>query len=126
MVFSETATAASSWRERALERSLEPARSRSVERIEKLLDAARELADETGGAAFTVAQVASRAGLSLKSFYRCFAAKDDLLIALLEEDSRVGATIIAQTVDEHSDPFARLRAYVTGYFDMLTIPGAIG
>jgi AcrR family transcriptional regulator len=124
-MFSEAANVAS-WRDRALERSLEPARARSVERLERLVDAARELANETGSAAFTVAQVTGRAGLSLKSFYRCFAGKDDLLVALIEEDSRLGAVIITDLVGRHVDPAARARAYVVGVFELLTHPGAIG
>jgi AcrR family transcriptional regulator len=115
-----------SWRERALERSLEPARARSAERLERLVSAARDLANETGSAAFTVAQVTARAGLSLKSFYRCFAGKDDLLVALLEEDSRLGATLLAEAVDRHPDPESRLRAYVSGLFEFLQHPGALG
>src|SRR5262245_30091613 len=124
-MFSATETGAS-WRDRALERSLEPARARSVERLERLVGAARELANETGRAAFTVSQVTARAGLSLKSFYRCFAGKDDLLVALIEEDSRLGAGIIAEIVDAHDEPAARLRAYVTGVFELLTLAGALG
>src|SRR5437016_7632098 len=89
----------SEWQARALHRSLEPARTRSVERMERLVAAARELANETGTAAFTVTQVTERAGLSLKSFYRCFPGKDELLIALLEEDSRLGAAILAEAID---------------------------
>ena len=124
-MFSNAATGPS-WRERALERSLEPARARSVERIERLLEAARELANETGGAAFTVAQVAARAGLSLKSFYRCFTGKDDLLIALIEEDTRIGASLMSHSIEQHDDPLARVRAYVVGMFELLMIPGALG
>jgi AcrR family transcriptional regulator len=114
------------WRDRALARTLEPARARSVDRLERLVDAARDLANETGTAAFTVAQVAARAGVSLKAFYRCFAGKDDLLVALLEEDSRLGAVILREMVDQHTDAPARLRASVTGVFDLLTLPGAVG
>lgn len=124
-MFSETATEGS-WRERALERSLEPARNRSVERIERLLDAARDLANETSSAAFTVTQVAGTAGLSLKSFYRCFAGKDDLLIALIEEDTRIGATLVAEALEPYSTPIERARTYVRTLFEMLTIPGALG
>jgi AcrR family transcriptional regulator len=124
-MFSEAANA-TSWRERALERSLEPARARSVERLERLVDAARDLANETGRAAFTVAQVTARAGLSLKSFYRCFAGKDDLLVALLEEDSRLGAGLLTEMVERDHDPVARVRASVIGVFDLLTHPGALG
>ncbi|MEX0665380.1 MAG: TetR/AcrR family transcriptional regulator [Acidimicrobiia bacterium] len=124
-MFSETANGAS-WRDRALERSLEAARARSVERLERLVDAARVLANETGRAAFTVTQVTAQAGLSLKSFYRCFAGKDDLLVALIEEDSRLGAALLGEMMEQHADPVARVRAYVMGVFEMLTHPGAIG
>jgi AcrR family transcriptional regulator len=124
-MFSDLATL-DTWRGRALARSLEPARARSVDRLERLVDAARDLANETGTAAFTVAQVAARAGLSLKVFYRCFAGKDDLLVALLEEDSRLGASILEEMVDAHTDAPARVRAYVTGVFELLTLPGALG
>lgn len=99
---------------------------RSVARSERLLDAARELANETGSAAFTVAQVAERGGASLKGFYACFAGKDDLLLALLEEDSRVGATLLAEQIDAHDPPADRLRAYVYGLFWMVDRPGALG
>jgi len=93
--------------------------------MERLVDAARQLANETASAAFTVAQVAERAGLSLKSFYRCFESKDALLLALLEDDSRLGADILAGRIGDRAGPDA-VRAYVTALFDMLTLPGAAG
>ena len=95
-------------------------------RQERLIDGARELASETGSAAFTVAQVAERARSSLKGFYACFAGKDDLLLALLEEDSRVGATLVAEQVSLHDDPVDRVRAYVHGLFSLVAKPGALG
>jgi AcrR family transcriptional regulator len=125
MMFSDPAHL-DTWRDRALARTLEPARARSVDRLERVVDAARDLANETGTAAFTVAQVAARAEVSLKSFYRCFAGKDDLLVALLEEDSRLGAAILSEMVDAHRDATARLHAYVAGVFELLTLPGALG
>ena len=126
MTFSTTEHEAGGWQARALARSLAAAHDRSVTRLERLLDAARELANETGGAAFTVAQVAERAGISLKGFYSSFAGKDDLLLALIEEDSRMGATLLAAEVNTQTDPVDRLRAYVYGLFSMLTHPGAMG
>lgn len=114
------------WQTRALGRSLEAARTRSVEQMERFLQAARSLADETGSAAFTVPQVAARAGLSLKTFYRCFRGKDDLLLALLEDDSRIGAGLLSAAVEEHREPVARLRAYVDAIFSMVALAGAVG
>src|SRR5579864_523993 len=76
MAFSSEATeAAIAWRDRALRRSLDPAATRSMARLERLLDAVREITNESEDASFTVAEVAARAGVSLKSFYRSFEGK---------------------------------------------------
>ena len=94
-------------------------------RPQQLVAAARDLANESGSAAFTVAQLTGRAGLSLKAFYACFQGKDDLLLALLAEDSRLGAdALVARLGDRVGDD--ALRAYVSELFDMVAIPGAIG
>jgi AcrR family transcriptional regulator len=98
----------------------------SAARRQRLVDAARELATETGSAAFTVAQATARARASLKGFYACFTGKDDLLLALLAEDSRIGATLVAEHVTAHTDPVDRLRAYVLGLFELVAHPGALG
>ena len=96
-----------------------------LERPQLLVASARALANETGSAAFTVAQVSSRAGLSFKAFYTCFQGKDELLLALLAEDSRIGADVLASRIGTRAGPVA-LRAYVSELFDMVTLPGAIG
>jgi AcrR family transcriptional regulator len=95
------------------------------DRPDRLIAAARDLANETRSAAFTVNQVTMRAGLSLKSFYRCFASKDELLLALLAADSKIGANFLAERVGDRTGAEA-VRAYVTELFDMLTLPGAVG
>jgi len=109
------------WQQRALQRSLADARTRSVERLSRFVDAARQLASETGDSSFTVQQVVQRSGLSLKSFYRSFAGKDDLLLALIEEDSRIGAQALAEWVAQKRDPVDRLRAYVHGLLSFLAL-----
>jgi AcrR family transcriptional regulator len=80
---------------------------------------------ETGAPVFTVNQVVSAAGTSLKSFYRCFESKDELLAALFEEDARSGASALADTVNHYQDPVARLRAAIVGLFDFLTVDGRL-
>jgi AcrR family transcriptional regulator len=93
-------------------------------RIGRLTAAARDLANETGRAAFTVAQVAERAGLSLKSFYRCFPGKDDLLVALLADDSALGAELLEARIAARDGD--RLEAFVDELFTLLTLPAADG
>jgi AcrR family transcriptional regulator len=99
--------------------------SGGVDRPQQLVASARALADESGSAAFTVALVAAKAGLSLKAFYASFRSKDDLLLALLAGDSRIGAEVLAERIGTRVGEDA-LRAYVFGLFDLLTLPGAIG
>jgi AcrR family transcriptional regulator len=94
-------------------------------RAQRFVDAARELANETGSAAFTVAQVTAAAGLSLKSFYACFRGKDDLLVALLATESRIGAEILEQRLAEHGDTDP-VHVFVTELFEMVLLPGADG
>jgi AcrR family transcriptional regulator len=94
-------------------------------RPDRLVQAARALANETGSAAFTVAQVTARSRLSLKSFYRCYQSKDDLLLALLAADSAIGAAVLAERIGDRSGAEG-VRAYVIELFEMIQLPGAIG
>jgi AcrR family transcriptional regulator len=96
-----------------------------TDRRQLLVATARDLADETGSAAFTVVQLTARAAISLKAFYSCFAGKDDLLLALLAEDSRIGAEVLASSIGTRTGTDG-LQAYVLELFDMLALPGAIG
>lgn len=88
-------------------------------RFEAFVDAARTLAAGTGSANFTVEQVVSAAGQSRKSFYRYFAGKDDLVLALFAEECRRGAEILRAVVDESDDGEARLRAWIVGLFELM-------
>jgi AcrR family transcriptional regulator len=127
MTFSEAASDdLPRWQHRALDRSLTEPRARSVARMERLVSGARDLANATGTAAFTVAQVADAAGCSLKGFYGCFASKDELLLALLEDDSRMGAQILRDRIATASTPRERLHASVVGIFELLGDPAAVG
>ena len=85
------------WEDRALERSLASARDRSSERARRLVASARHLA-ATGSSSFTVADVATDAGISLRSFYRHFAGRDDLLLALFEEEARTAVVLLGELI----------------------------
>ncbi len=90
-----------------------------------LVEAARALMWETGAPVFTVNQVVAGAGTSLKSFYRCFESKDELLVALFEDDARRGAEALAAAVESHVDPVARVRCAVEGLFGFITVDGRL-
>ena len=91
----------------------------------RAVEAARELVWEAGGPGFTVAQVVARAGTSLKSFYRCFAGKDELLVAMFAQDARRGAEALEAMMAVEPEPLARLQVAVTGLFRFLSVDGRL-
>ncbi len=90
-----------------------------------LVEAARTLTWETGTPVFTVSQVVAAAGTSLKSFYRCFDSKDELLVALFRDDARRGAEALAEAVDRYRDPADRVRCAVEGLFGFIGVDGRL-
>jgi AcrR family transcriptional regulator len=99
------------WRQRAVSRSLSAARSRAEQRVQRFLDAAFELMDERGTTEFTIQEVVDRSKQSVRGFYQCFDGKDELLLALSEENTRDSVEDIREAVEAESDPIARLRAF---------------
>ena len=96
------------WRQRAVSRSLNAARSRAEQRVQRFLDAAFELIDEKGTTEFTIQEVIDRSKQSLRGFYQYFDGKDELLLALFEETVREATDDLARVVDAETDPLERL------------------
>jgi len=105
------------WRERAVSRSLNAARSRAEERVQRFLDAAFELIDEKGSTEFTIQEVIERSKQSLRGFYEYFDSKDELVLALFEETVRESGIDIRAAVDAETDPLARLRAFAIRLYE---------
>jgi AcrR family transcriptional regulator len=99
------------WRERAVSRSLNAARSRAEVRVQRFLDAAFALIDEKGTTEFTIQEVIDRSKQSLRGFYQYFDGKDELLLALFEEQLREATDDLRGVVDAETEPLARLRAF---------------
>jgi AcrR family transcriptional regulator len=108
---SDGSVAEPAWRERAVSRSLNAARSRAERRVQRFLDAAFELIDEKGTTEFTIQEVIDRSKQSLRGFYEYFDGKDELVLALFEETVREAGEDIRVVVDAESDPLSRLRAF---------------
>jgi AcrR family transcriptional regulator len=109
----ETATR---WRSRAVARSVDPARAAAEARVQRFLDAAVELMNESSTVDFTVQNVVERSGLSLRSFYHHFAGKNELLLALFEESVRTTADYLSEAIDDLGDPLDRLRLFTVEYY----------
>ena len=99
------------WRQRAVSRSLNAARSRAEQRVQRFLDAAFALIDEKGTTEFTIQEVLDRSKQSLRGFYQYFDGKDELLLALFEETIREANDDLVSVVETASEPFERLRVF---------------
>jgi AcrR family transcriptional regulator len=114
-----------SWREMAVARSLDPARARAEQRVQRFLDAATELMQIDSGKDFTVQDVVERSGQSLRSFYQYFAGKHELLLALFEEAVRTTAERLETDIATSDDPLERLHAAVVEHY-LICRPGTKG
>jgi AcrR family transcriptional regulator len=98
-------------------RSLDSARTRAENRVQRFLDAALELmGDSESGKEFTVQEVVERSGQSLRSFYQYFGGKHELLLALFEESVRSTADSLREKVAGEDDALARLHRFVVEYY----------
>jgi len=104
-------------RDLAVARSLDSARARSENRVQRFLDAGFELlASAESGKDFTVQDVVERSGQSLRSFYQYFAGKHELLLALFDEAIRSTADHVREQVAAEDTALERLHRFVVEYY----------
>src|SRR5262249_57991490 len=72
------------WQRQSMHRSLQSARARAHARSDRFVAAAIQLLQEKGSTDFTVQDVVERSRMSIRTFYKYFASKDDLLVAVYE------------------------------------------
>jgi AcrR family transcriptional regulator len=111
-----SATEAVSWRDLAVARSLDSARTRAENRVQRFLDAALELMEKGDGKEFTVQEVVDRSGQSLRSFYQYFGGKHEVLLALFEESIRNTANHLREWVSGEGDALEQLHLFVIEYY----------
>src|SRR5215471_15549283 len=72
------------WKRQSMQRSLRSARARVHARSDRFVAAATRLLREKGSTDFTVQDVVDRSRMSVRTFYKYFGSKEDLLIAVCE------------------------------------------
>ncbi|GAA4825081.1 TetR/AcrR family transcriptional regulator [Streptomyces ziwulingensis] len=108
------------WRQRAVERSTRAAKLRAEQRVQRFLDAARELITDKGTTDFTVQEVVERSRQSLRSFYQHFDGKHELLLALFEDALSRSAIEMREKLSTVAGPLERLKVAVGLLYDAST------
>lgn len=104
------------WAEdRAVERSaaVQRSRGRIATQVRSMLDAARSLIVEKGDESFTTQELIKEAGVALQTFYRYFASKDELLLAVIGDALSEACKQWAEAAKDLPDPLARMHFYIT-------------
>jgi len=108
------------WRQRAIDRSTQPARLRAAKRVQRFLNAAREIIAEKNSTEFTVQEVVDRSKQSLRSFYQYFDGKHELMLGLFEEE--IDAAVVSlRAASAEGDPLDRLRAAVIVLYEQTSL-----
>jgi len=80
-----------------------------------LIDATWTVAARTGSVEPSVRDILQEAGLSTKAFYRHFHSKDDLMVVAYAEGTRVLTAFLEKKIGAHTDPVARIDAWIEAY-----------
>lgn len=83
-----------------------------------MLDAARKLMDIKGDE-FTTQELVAEAGVALQTFYRYFASKDELLVAVIGDAMTDACERWSEAAANLPDPLARLKFYITATLERL-------
>src|ERR1700741_642571 len=103
------------WQRQSMQRSLQSARARAHARSDRFVKAAMQLLQEKGNTDFTVQDVVDRSRMSIRTFYKYFASKEDLLVAVYETVvARKAVPLLRKRIEKFKDPMLRLRAYAVG------------
>src|SRR5471032_1003150 len=98
--------------DRAVERAVRVAKERARDEVHLLVTAGRKLLHRDGAADMTIADVLSEAGLSTRAFYRHFASKSDLLLAIYDHEVDRYRPLLQRRLDAATTPREGLEAWI--------------
>lgn len=92
--------------------SIAGARQRAEAEVSALVDAGLVVLGRAGGAGLTVNAVLEEAGLATRAFYRHFASKDELLLAVYERDAVASMERMRERLRVAGSPRAALEVWI--------------
>src|SRR5262245_46595419 len=115
------------WKRQSMERSLRSASARVHARSDRFVTAATRLLHERGNADFTVQDVVDRSKMSIRTFYKYFGSKEDLLLAVYETVvAREAVPRLRKRIAKFNDPLLRLKAYIEAVVELTAKTGPVG
>jgi len=110
--------------ERLADATLAARRGQYAAEVRRLIDAAFAVMGTTGDIDPPVRDIVKRAGLSNQAFYRHFASKDALLLAVLADGQRQLVDYLRSRVESSADAETQVRLWIEGVLAQARNPEA--
>jgi AcrR family transcriptional regulator len=109
----------------AVERALDDRQREATEEVERILAAAVRVMDRVAPEPPRVSDIVAEAGSSNKAFYRYFAGKDDLILAVMERGVAIVVSYLQHQMAKESNPADKVARWIEGTLAQVADPHLI-
>jgi AcrR family transcriptional regulator len=98
----------------AIGRALDERQRDAADEVERILDATVRVMQRVAPEPPRVGDIVAEAGSSNKAFYRYFAGKDDLMLAVMERGTAIVVSYLEHQMAKETEPAAKIRRWIEG------------
>jgi AcrR family transcriptional regulator len=109
----------------AVERALDDRQREATEEVERILAAAVRVMERVAPEAPRVSDIVAEAGSSNKAFYRYFAGKDELILAVMERGVAIVVSYLQHQMDKELSPQDKIARWIEGTLAQVAEPDLI-
>jgi AcrR family transcriptional regulator len=106
----------------AVERALDDRQREATEEVERILAAAVRVMERVAPEPPRVSDIVAEAGSSNKAFYRYFAGKDDLILAVMERGVAIVVSYLQHQMAKESQPEDKVARWIEGTLAQVAEP----
>ncbi|BBY58172.1 TetR/AcrR family transcriptional regulator [Mycolicibacterium sarraceniae] len=110
----------------AVVRALDDRQREATEEVERILAAAITVMERVSPDAPRVSDIVAAAGVSNKAFYRYFAGKDDLMLAVMERGVALVVSYLEHQMAKEVTPVGKITRWISGSLAQVADPELIG
>ena len=107
-------------------RALDDRQREATEDVERILAAALRVLQRVSPDAPRVSDIVAEAGVSNKAFYRYFAGKDDLMLAVMERGAGMVVSYLQHQMAKEATPKGKITRWISGALAQVADPELIG
>ncbi len=109
----------------AVERALDDRQREAIEEVERILAAAVRVMERVAPEPPRVSDIVTEAGSSNKAFYRYFAGKDDLILAVMERGVAIVVSYLQHQMAKESTAHDKIARWIEGTLAQVAEPELI-